>query len=155
MAWLAWCNPWVNTIDNNLFSAFASLIDMMLDDDKAFFISKGHFFEPDYPRLGRSELTAENDLLRGSGPKGIPIVRSVTVRRALRAITLTLRTANSVSIPTANGSGFFCLFSLGLLATIPVKSSVGRNSMFGLVMIRKPSGPVVKFAGRCCRCVRN
>ena len=81
-------HPWVNTIDNNLFSAFASLIDMMLDDDKAFFISKGHFFEPDYPRLGRSELTAENDLLRGSGPKGIPIVRSVTIEKGLEGYYL-------------------------------------------------------------------
>ncbi len=52
-------HPWVGTIQTNLFSAFVSLIDMILDDDNAFFISDEHFSEPDYPRLGQGKLIAE------------------------------------------------------------------------------------------------
>jgi hypothetical protein len=54
-------HPWVDTIQTNLFSACVALIDMILDDAHAFFISDGHFSEPDYPRLGQGELIAESE----------------------------------------------------------------------------------------------
>lgn len=44
-------HPYVETINNNLFIAVASLIGMVIDDDKTFFVSEGHWTEPSYPTL--------------------------------------------------------------------------------------------------------
>jgi len=57
-------HPWVGTLQNNLFSAFVSLIDMILDDDNAFFISDELWDEPDYPRLGQGRLIAESESIK-------------------------------------------------------------------------------------------
>lgn len=61
-------HPIVDTIQNNLYSAFASLIGMIMDDENAFFISEWVFTEPDYPRLGQSKLISEENL-----PEATPV----------------------------------------------------------------------------------
>jgi hypothetical protein len=49
-------HPFVETIQNNLFSAVGSFIQMILDDEKTLFVSDVHLSEPDYPVLdGRTE----------------------------------------------------------------------------------------------------
>jgi hypothetical protein len=48
-------HPFVETVENNLFSATVAAIEMVIDDDSTLFLSDMHFDKPDYPVLPEAQ----------------------------------------------------------------------------------------------------